>query len=220
MNQTAKHNIIVGTVLLFVFAIFTWLVQMVDVKPLGVDGTNIGFSTLNVAFHKLCEVHMILYYITDWAGLVPIFVAFGFALLGLYQLITRRNLLKVDSDILILGVYYLVVIGLYLGFEMIPINYRPIRIDGFMETSYPSSTTLLVLAVMPTLMEQISRRCKSWFIKVNVVVITIAFSAFMVVGRLVSGVHWFTDILGSIILSAGLFFIYRGFVLVFDKKIG
>ena len=40
-------------------------------------------------------------------------------------------------------------------------------------------------------------------------VFVIAFSAFMVIGRLISGVHWATDIIGSILLSAGLFMLYR-----------
>lgn len=36
----------------------------------------------------------------------------------------------------------------------------------------------------------------------------IAFTAFMVIGRLISGVHWITDIIGGAILSAGLVMIY------------
>ena len=36
----------------------------------------------------------------------------------------------------------------------------------------------------------------------------IAFTAFMVIGSLISGVHWITDIIGGAILSAGLVMIY------------
>ena len=102
---------------------------------------------------------MRLYVITDWLGLVPIAVCMGFGVLGLTQLIRRRSLFKVDPDIIILGIYYIIVIAAYLIFEMIPINYRPVLIDGFLEVSYPSSTTLLVLSVMPTLVLQVKRRC-------------------------------------------------------------
>ena len=109
-------------------------------------------------------------------------------------------------------------IGCYLLFEAVPINYRPILIDGVMEASYPSSTTLLVVTVMPTLIEQTLRRMrKNTFSKV-VAVYSAMFSLFMVVGRLISGVHWFTDIVGSVFLSIGLFLIYRGSVQIFLRK--
>lgn len=219
MRETGKRKIWIGLVFIVAFVFFTWLVQIVDVKPLGVNGTDIGFSTLNCMFHKLFGVNMTLYTITDWAGLVPIFVAVSFGIMGLAQLIRRRNLLKVDTDILVLGVYYIVLAGLYVVFETISINFRPILIHGFMETSYPSSTTLLVMGVMPTLAEQICRRGKTGAVKLAVCILTALFSAFMVVGRLISGVHWFTDILGAVLVSVGLFYVYRGFVLILSKKV-
>ena len=114
------------------------------------------------------------------------------------------------------GGYYILVILGYLVFEMIPINYRPILIDGVMEASYPSSTTLLVLSVMPTLLFQVNRRAKSGSVRQITAVFVILFSAFMVIGRLVAGVHWLTDIVGAILLSAGLFSLYRTVVLAID----
>lgn len=113
MKEIGKRKIMTGFVFVAIFAVFTWLVQVIDVKPLGVNGTNIGFSTFNCAFHELCSVNMTLYTITDWAGLVPITVAFSFGVVGLVQLIKRKSLIKVDSDILILGVYYIVAVREY-----------------------------------------------------------------------------------------------------------
>jgi undecaprenyl-diphosphatase len=101
---------------------------------------------------------------------------------------------------------------------MIPINYRPILIEGFMEASYPSSTTLLVLSVMPTLIFQVNQRLENPVFRKIICILTSIFSAFMVIGRLVSGVHWFTDIVGSIMLSAGMFCIYKAFVLLSYKE--
>ena len=121
--------------------------------------------------------------------------------------------MKVDFDIIILGIYYVIVILCYLIFEMIPINYRPILINGYMETSYPSSTTLLVLCVMPTLVFQAKNRLKNQVFKRIICTFGILFSIFMVVGRLISGVHWVTDIIGSLFLSAGLFYLYKAFAL-------
>ena len=218
MKELGKKRIFLGAVLVSAFVIFTWLVQNIDVKPLGVNETNIGFSTFNCTLHKLIGVNMTLYTITDWLGLVPLFVVAVFGVLGLVQLIVRKSLLKVDDDILILGLYYIVIAVLYIVFETIPINYRPILINGFLETSYPSSTTLLVLGVMPTLAEQINSRCKNNPLRITANLLITVFSIFMVVGRLVSGVHWFTDILGSVIISAGLFNIYKGLIFIICKR--
>ena len=202
-----------GVVFIGLFSLWTWLIQIIDVQSVGLRGTNVGFATFNTWFHKITGVNMTLYTITDWLGLVPVFFGMIFGFVGLVQWIKRRKLLKVDFDISALGIYYIVVIFCYLIFEMIPINYRPIFINGFMEASYPSSTTLLVLGVMPTLPFQTNRRFKNPTLKKTITVFTIAFSVFMVVGRLISGVHWITDIVGSILLSAGLFYIYKGIVL-------
>lgn len=203
-----------GSILIACFIVWTLLIQKVDVQPLGVEGTDIGFATINCWFHELTGVHMEIYTVTDWLGLVPIFVCMIFGGVGCVQLIKRRSLFKVDYDIVILGVYYFLVILVYLIFEMIPINYRPILIEGFMEKSYPSSTTLLVLGVMPTVIEQVSRRTENVVVKNVIKVMVISFSIFMVWGRLIAGVHWLTDIVGSIMLSMGMFCLYRSAVLL------
>lgn len=213
MKTKGMKNLISGIVFIISFAIWTILILIIDVQPIGVKGTNIGFAKLNMWFNSIICVNMTLYTITDWLGLIPIFICMIFGLVGLIQLIKRKNLLKVDFDIIILGVYYVIVILCYLIFEMYPINYRPILINGFMEASYPSSTTLLVLCVMPTLVFQANQRFKNTTLKRFITIVAVAFSVFMVVGRLLSGVHWLTDIIGSCLLSAGLFYIYKGNVL-------
>ena len=212
-----RRNLLTGAGVIGAFVIWTVLIQWVDVQAVGQNGTKIGFAAFNVWFHQLTGVHMTLYTITDWLGLVPIFICLCFGVMGLMQLIKRRSLLKVDPDILILGVYYVIVIAFYLIFEMIPVNYRPVLIEGRLEASYPSSTTLLVLSVMPTLMLQVNRRVSNDMIRKAAAVFVIAFSAFMMIGRLISGVHWATDIIGSVLLSAGLYMLYRSAVLYTDK---
>ena len=212
-----KRNLLAGAGLIGAFALWTVLIRWVDVQAVGQNGTKIGFADFNVWFHQLTGVHMTLYTITDWLGLVPIFICLCFGVLGLVQLIKRRSLLKVDSDILLLGVYYVMVIAGYLIFEVIPINYRPVLIEGRLEASYPSSTTLLVLSVMPTLWFQANRRVSNVMRRKAVAVFVVTFSVFMVIGRLVSGVHWATDIIGSVLLSAGLYMLYRSAVIYSDK---
>ena len=218
MKEKGKRLLCIGSIFNAAFVIWTLLIQKVDVRPIGVQGTDIGFATINCWFHKLTGVHMKIYTITDWLGLVPIFICVMFAVIGFNQLIKRRSIFKVDYELILLGIYYILVIFGYLVFEKIPINYRPILIEGFLEASYPSSTTLLVLCVMPTLMEQVNRRTENEVFKCVVNVLSICFSVFMVLGRLISGVHWLTDILGSIILSTGLFCIYKAVILLWCKE--
>lgn len=217
MRKT-KKIVSVGILLLTAFAVWTFLIQTVDVQQIGPRQSAVGFATVNGWFHRLTNVHWMLYTLTDWLGLVPIVVCLLFACVGLAQLVQRRSLLKVDLDILLLGVYYVLVIFAYLLFEMIPLNYRPVLIEGILEASYPSSTTLLVLSVMPTLHFQAERRLKNSALRHCIKVLTVLFSVFMVVGRLLSGVHWLTDIMGAILLSGGLFLLYKASVLRFCKE--
>lgn len=218
MKKNGKRVLCWGSVFVVAFVVWTALIQIVDVQPVGQNGTEIGFATFNCWFHKLTGVNMTIYTITDWLGLVPIFICVIFGGIGFIQLVKRRSLFKVDYDIILLGIYYVIVIFGYLIFEMIPINYRPILIEGIMEASYPSSTTLLVLSVMPTLIEQMNRRLENTVVKRVISILTILFSIYMVIGRLVSGVHWFTDIVGAVILSIGFFCIYKAFVMLCYKE--
>ena len=110
-----------------------------------------------------------------------------------------------------LGIFYLVVLGTYLLFEELAINYRPVLINGVLEASYPSSTTLLVLCIMPTAALQLKVRLKNAVLKRCAVVGITVFTVLMVVLRLFSGVHWLTDIVGGVLLSGGLVCLYRAF---------
>lgn len=199
------------------FVIWTLLVIYIDVKPLGVCGSTIGLSTINIWIHEWIGIHMYLYYLTDWLGLLPIILCLFFGFLGFFQLIQRRNISKVDIDIILLGLYYVIVILCYFVFEKIPINYRPVLINGNMEVSYPSSTTLLVLSVMLTFNFQIEKRIKYVKFKKTIMLISTIYTYFMIIGRLISGVHWFSDIIGSILFSKALFLLYKSSVQQFSK---
>ena len=218
MKEQGSRSLRTGVSFVTVFAVWTALIKLVDVQYIGPMETAVGLATINGWFHKLTGVHMWLYTVTDWLGLIPVFVCLMFGGIGFVQLMQRKKLLKVDRDILLLGIYYLLVIFGYLIFEMIPINYRPTLIEGRLEASYPSSTTLLVLSVMPTLVFQTHRRLKNRKAKRTIDIMTAIFSLFMIIGRLASGVHWLTDIIGSVLFSAGLFCIYRAVVLLYCKE--
>lgn len=203
-----KKPFVSALALLLAFAVWTVLVGLVDLQSIGPNGSCVGFATVNALFHRLTGTHMTLYTITDWLGLVPVAVGLGFALLGLVQWIGRKNPLKADPDLLLLGGFYLVTLAAYLLFESVVINYRPVLINGYLEASYPSSTTLLVLCVMPTAQWQFQSRIKRTRLRRGVNTLIGLFIVFMVIGRLLSGVHWLTDIIGGILLSAGLVRLY------------
>lgn len=208
MKRTGKMRIFVGAGFLAAFVLWTVLVSFVDIRAIGPNGSSVGFAALNGFVHGLTGVNLRLYAVTDWLGLVPIAVAFGFAVLGLVQWIKRKSLLKVDGSLLVLAGFYVVVMAAYILFEAVVINYRPTLIDGYLEASYPSSTTMLVMCVMPTAMMQLRTRIKNRVFRRCVMVLIAAFIVFMVIGRLMSGVHWLSDIIGGALISAGLVMIY------------
>ena len=204
-----KKKWIIPIGLLIAFALWTVAVYFVDVAPIGPNGSAVGFAAVNGWFHRLTGVHMTLYTLTDWLGLVPVAFGFCFAILGLVQWIKRKKICKVDFSILVLGGFYIVVLAAYLLFEEYVVNYRPVLINGYLEASYPSSTTLLVMCVMPTAMMQLNSRIKNLTRKRLVLILIAVFIGFMVIGRLLSGVHWLTDIIGGALLSAGLVMCYH-----------
>ena len=209
MKKRNQKNLSITICLLITFVLWTISVSCFDVQAIGPRESLVGFATLNGFFHRLTGVHMLIYIITDWLGLIPLGFILGFGVLGLVQLIKKRSLLKVDYDILVLGGFYVLVLFVYVMFEVVVINYRPVLIEGYLEASYPSSTTMLVMCVMPTAIMQLSTRIKNNRIRKSITNCMIAFTVCMVAGRLVSGVHWFSDIAGGVLLSAGLVMLYH-----------
>jgi len=199
-----KRSFRLPLLLLAAFALWTAAVTCVDVQPIGPEGSRVGFGTINGLFHQWTGVHLLLYALTDWLSLVPVAFGLGFACLGLAQWIKRGRLSRVDSSLLVLGGFYLLVLAVYLFFEMVVINRRPVLLEGMLEASYPSSTTVLVLCVMLTAAMQVKQRLRSVFRQRLALVVIWAYAVLMVLGRLVSGVHWLSDIIGGVLVSAGL----------------
>ena len=187
------------------------LVRLVDVAPIGADGTSIGLSHLNQFVFDLFGVNILWYNITDWLGVAAVLTGFVFAVTGLVQLIKRRSLLKVDREILSLGGLYIVVIGLYLFFENVIINYRPIIMpdNTSPEASFPSSHTMLVCVIMGSAAMLINRYIRNKPLNRILQALCFVIIGVTVVGRLIAGVHWFTDILGGILISVTLLSLYE-----------
>ena len=208
MKKQSQKNFCMAICVLVAFLLWTLAIRFIDVRAIGPQESTVGFAAINHFVHTLTDVNMTLYTVTDWLGLVPIVFVMGFGILGFIQWIKRKHLLKVDYSLLVLGVFYIVVMAVYVLFEMLVVNYRPVLINGCLEASYPSSTTMLVMCVMPTAVMQFNARIKNDILKRCVSSTIIAFIVFMVIGRLISGVHWFTDIVGGALVSAGLVLMY------------
>lgn len=219
MKKKTKTYLFLGVALLLLFVIFTVSLGFVDVKPIGPRGSSVAYATLNGAVHDLLPMNETLYNITDWAGLAVFAIVLGFAVLGLVQWIKRRHILRVDSSILVLEVFYLLMFGVYIFFEFTVINCRPVLINGYLEASYPSSTTMRSMCVLPTAIMELRRLIRNRKIAAFVTVVLAAFTAFMVIGRTLSGVHWITDILGGVIFSVSFILLDCGAnLLISDNK--
>lgn len=210
MNNN-KRNFFISLILILLAIAFTILVKVVDVKSIGVNETNIGFATLNQFVFGAIGVNMTWYYITDWLGIVPVIGAIIYACIGLIQLIKRKSIFKVDKEIILLGIFYIVVIALYAFFEKVIINYRPILINGFLEASYPSSHTLITICICGS---SIMINKKLFNNKITKIANTLSAIIIIVtvVGRLISGVHWFTDIIGGIVISISLLMLFYSLI--------
>lgn len=198
-----KRNIIISTTLITLSILFTLLVKVVDVQQIGVEGTSIGFATINQFVFKTLKENELWYNITEILGLVALATVAIYGLIGLTQVIKRKSILKVDKEIIALGIFYVVVIGIYILFEKVIVNYRPVLIDGIKEASYPSSHTLMTICLCISAVIINKKLFNNKITKYANLLLLVIMST-TVIGRLLSGVHWFTDIIGGILISTAL----------------
>ena len=204
------NDLLLGCIFLLLFGILLFAVKCIDVRPIGPYGSLVGLATVNSAANAFFGTHLLWYHITFFLGALSILVAAGFALLGGMQMVRRRSLLKVDRDILILGVFYLIAIATYFFFEKVVINYRPIILEIELEPSFPSSHAMVIMVVLGLAMEQFSRKVPSPKTRRILCIACAAIIVVTIVGRLISGVHWLTDIAAGTLYGAALIFFYRG----------
>ncbi len=208
MNRIKKHFII-GIILFALFIVFTVLVKVVDTASVGPEDTVIGFSSINVSVFKFLGKNKGWYNVSEIFGIISLAVAGAFAVYGLVQLIQRKSLKKLDYNISTLAIFYIIVAVIYAWFEVFIVNYRPVLVDGVIEASYPSSHTMFSVFILGSAMIQFHKifegKSKFLFLLDSTSFTIIGFT---VVGRLLSGVHWITDIFGGMLLSVSLIFIY------------
>lgn len=209
MNIKCKRNFIITGVLLLLFIVFTITVTLVDVRAIGPEQSSVGLAAINDFMRQLTGVNLFWYDVTEVLGNVALLFAVGFAILGLYQLIRRRSLWKVDRRLLLMGVFYIVIILCYVFFEFFIINYRPVILSTGLEASYPSSHTMMATCIMATaIMEFNALPGLRKALRFTLSGVAAVLMAVIIIGRLFSGIHWFTDILGGLLLSGALVMLY------------
>ena len=203
-----KKYFFISLFFFIVFILWTILLLFINVRDVGPNNSSIGLADINIYIHNKIGTNLFLYYLTDYLSIFPIFMMIVFFIFGLIQLLKRKSFLKVDFDIYLLGFFYLLLFFIYLFFEIFIINFRPILIEGLLEASYPSSTTLLVITSIGLTIIQNNLRNKNLKFKTFIKVFLYFYMFFMIFCRFISGVHWFTDILGGLFLSISLISLY------------
>lgn len=206
--NTAKRQAVDACVLYLLFFALTAAVKTVDVQAIGPKGTEVGFASLNAAVHNATGMNTFWYRLTQAVGAAVLGVAGGFALFGLWQLARHRSLRRVDPGILLLGGIYALTLACYVFFEKVIVNYRPVLLAADPEASYPSSHTMLSVCILSTALIWCRARFRGRGFLTTVYVLCGVGMAVMVIGRLLSGVHWFTDICAGVLLGAALAFTY------------
>lgn len=211
LKKKSSLLFLISAALFALFIIFTVLVAFCDKATVTYNekiSSEVGFAGINQAFFKTIGENPFWYDFTEFLGMIALCIAGIFALIGLFQLATHKRFWAVDRELLLLGVFYVLVALFYVLFELIVVNYRPVLVGGALEASYPSSHTMLACCIFVTAPFACGHCMKSRVTYLTVTVLCFFFALITVIGRLLSGVHWLTDIVGALLLSASLILLY------------
>ncbi len=205
-----KKNIwfIISGISALIFVIFTLIVSFVDVQPTGLADSKIGLGSINLHLRDIFGQSKTWDLVTIVLGAISFAVIFALILVAVWQGYKRKSIKKIDKNLILLGLIYCLLLFLYIFFELVVINKRPILSDGELKASYPSSHTLLICTSLFTALVELPYLVKKKWIVWTCNGIGISMVVVGIVGRMLCGAHWFTDIIAGIILSFTLVFLY------------
>ncbi len=211
-----KNKKLITIISLIIVILYILLIKFVDVQAIGPQNTKVGCATINHFFQNILPYNDIFYKISKYFGYLSFLLIFFYASIGLYQLIKYKSIEKVDKKIIMLGFFYIIVLITYFFFEKVSLNYRPVILDEGLEASFPSSHTMLAICVcLSSIIMNKHIKFKQTPRKIfNIAILVLM--AIIVLSRFLSGVHWFTDIIGGILIS--LFLVYILYISINKKK--
>jgi len=203
-----KKNLTVAISLGILFVALTLSLLFIDVKVINETDKEIGLAFINKLSNNV-SYNEFLDKISDIFMILSIGFILFLAIKGLVQLVKRKNILKVDKEILVFGGVVVLMAVLWITFDrLFIINYRPILIDGELEASYPSTHIMIVTFTMLSSIDLLIKYIQNKKIRYTSSVTVWLCIGLTIVLRFASGMHWISDCLGGFILGAILYYVY------------
>lgn len=218
MRKKIKRDIRNAGIYFAAFLVLLVCVKLIDVKPIAPDGSGVGFAWLNGGISKMIGYHQVWHVVSELFGYFALITGAGFAAAGVYQLVTRKSIKKVDADILVLGGTYILTGIFYVLFEIFVVNVRPVLENGKAEASFPSSHTLLAVVLLGTAQVMAARHVENMQSQRLLQTIALALIALIILTRILSGVHWITDIVAGSLLGMAILSLYEAALCIVDHR--
>lgn len=152
--------------------------------------------------------------ITDIILISSILSLSVFAILGLCQLFSRKSIKKVDRSLLAMFIPLILMAVAYFVFNHFLIwNVRP---NGSGEASFPSSHVMVVSTIFFCIALILPQYIHSKLACASLNLLMLLLIVFTAIGRVVSNMHWMSDVFGALAFSAIFAFVY--FLIIRRKK--
>ena len=214
MKQRAMLDYVLGAICFAIFIVLIILLKTVDVQAVGPEGTSVGLASMNTAFHNMTGENKGFYLLSKILGFAELSLVVYFAGIAVYQWVKGKSFKNVAHCLKAAGIFYVITAGLYVFFEKVVINFRPVIMEGkdHVEPSFPSTHTLLAIMILGSAFVIAKNLLTNVPLKRTLRILCFVFMFITAAARLLSGVHWLTDIIGAIFLGATLVFEYAGVI--------